>query len=249
MKLFGLPIIGLMLAVPSISFAGSNLNLGVSIEDYTWSEHINGAVQPKEHGNRLALFLDYANTKTGEYYFAYAGKIYGGTVPYDTCTMGACTPTVTTSDYLGMYNEVKLVVPSSYVNGIYALGFDYWTRNINNGYAPAINATVLGYTEQYNVFYVKVGANVKIGSKANVVLGMKQTLQNNEQILNSNIPGIHPGSSTTPYLEANFIVAEDLAIGLYYDGYNFAGGNPNAQALLQPASKMQAIGTKLTWLF
>jgi hypothetical protein len=38
-------------------------------------------------------------------------------------------------------------------------------------------------------------------------------------------------------------------LGVYYDTYNFKGGNPNSLGYFQPASKMQAIGTKLTWLF
>jgi hypothetical protein len=244
-------LIIIILATPSLSFAGSfdNFNFGIGLEDYTWTEQANLAIQPKERGNRLAIFIDYANVKKDDYYFAYAGKIYGGTVDYDSCTLGTCSPTITSSDYIGMYNEVKLIAPTTYVNGIASFGFDYWTRNINNGLIQSLGISSAGYTEQYNIFYAKLGADVKIGSKVNILLGIKQTLQNNEQIINSSLPAIHPGSSTSPYLEASYIVATDMALGVYYDTYNFKGGNPNSLGYFQPASKMQAIGTKLTWLF
>ena len=80
MKRFRLLIIILMLAIPSLSFAGSfdNFDFGIGVEDYTWTVQANSAIQPKDHGNRLAIFIDYANVKKDDYYFAYAGKIYGG---------------------------------------------------------------------------------------------------------------------------------------------------------------------------
>jgi hypothetical protein len=239
-----------MLAIPSLAFAGSfdDFNFGISVEDYTWTVQANSAIQRKDQGNRLAIFIDYANVKKDDYYFAYAGKIYGGSVDSNSCA-GNCSSAITSSDYLGMYNEVKLIVPTTYVNGIASFGFDYWTRNINNGLIPSLGVSSTGLTEQYNIFYVKLGANVKIGGKANIVFGIKQTLQNNEQILNSNNPGIHPGPSTSPYLEANYIVLTDMSWGVYYDSYNFRGSNPNSLGYSQPATKMQIIGTKLTWIF
>jgi hypothetical protein len=238
-----------MLNIPSLSFAGSldNFNFGIGIEDYIWTQQANPAIQPKEHGNRLAIFIDYANAKKDDYYFAYAGKIYGGTVDSNHCTTGNCPLMKTSSDYVGMCNEVKLIIPSTNVDGIASFGYDYWTVTMNQGFIPSPDTSITFSTVQFDIFYAKFGANLKIGSKANIVIGLKQTLQNNAHI--SNIPEIHPGSSTSPYLEANYIVLTDMSWGAYYDSYNFRGSNPNSLGYSLPATKMQTVGTKLTWIF
>ncbi len=151
------PYIALFFSVFStaaLSATPSGWQVGVGFEAYTWEETITGsAFKPKENGSRIALHLGWApSSESGNPYFAYIGKIYGGTVDYSTITIGGGVPSPTSSSYVGMVNELRGVIPTGSLALITGLGYDYWNRSIGDG-STATGAFVQGYTEEYGILF------------------------------------------------------------------------------------------------
>jgi hypothetical protein len=237
-----------------LAYADSNgiWQLGVGAENYTWKESPQGsATNPKESGNRLVLNIGWkpANTSSDPY-LTYAGKIYGGTVNYDTSTIATNTPVQTSTDYFGMRNEAIGVVPAKIIDLVAGLGYDYWSRSIADGSFVSGNTlySVQGYTETYSILFLRLGVSMKLFDSVELSGGIKHTLQNTES---SGLAGgdLHPGSSTSPYLEANYKITQSLSVSGYYDSWRFGQSAANSSGYYQPKSSMAAIGILAIWSF
>lgn len=237
-----------LLSVCSVSAyadSGKGWQFGVGAEKYTWKEYISGiAITPKESGDRIAIFLGWSPTDiSGKPYLTYVGKIYGGSVNYDTATIVGTVPTQTSSNYFGMINEARGFIPTNYFDVVVGLGYDYWTRSLADG-VTSTGTFVQGYTETYDIVFMRLGLSANIGSAFGLAGGVKRTLINNESALTGTM---HPGTSTTPYLEASYKLAPNIHVAAYYDAYRFSQSPVSGTGFYQPKSNMDALGIKFTW--
>ncbi|MDP2758952.1 MAG: hypothetical protein Q8O64_00910 [Sideroxyarcus sp.] len=221
--------------------------VGVGFERYTWKETASTiAIEPKESGNRLAIHVGWTPLKyDGNPYFAYVGKIYGGTVNYDTATIGGAIPVSTTTNYVGMVNEVKGMLPIGVIELVTGLGYDFWSRSIADGITNT-GTFVQGYTENWEILFTRFGIAANIFETVNFAVGIKYTLQNNES--GWGISG-HPGQSSSPYADVSFRVKPNLKLAAYLDTYNFQESKVTSSGIYQPKSKMTALGVKAIWNF
>jgi len=233
----------------ALSDTPAGWQVGVGLEAYTWEETIAGsAFKPKEKGSRMALHFGWKSAvKTGNPYFAYLGKIYGGTVDYNTITIGGGVPSPTTTDYSGMVNEIRGVVPSGIMSVVTGLGYDSWSRSLGDT-STATGAFVQGYTERYDILFMRLGLSANIVDRMEISGGVKRTIKNDET-LPYGLGTVHPGTSTSPYLEMSYKVGSNFDLAAYYDGWLFGQSRTSGAGLYQPASKMTAFGVKAAWLF
>lgn len=230
----------------SVSFTGAKM--GIGIEKYTWTEHPLGtAVTPKESGDRLAIFLGWKPRNTGsDPYVTYVGKIYLGTVDYNTFTIGTNLPVQTTTDYLGMSNEARAYVPIKFLNIVAGLGYDYWNRTIADGVtSTAVPVLALGYTETYGVMYLRLGVSAEIRHVVSLSGGIKHTVFATEEL--GSFGTLHPGTSNSPYGEVTYHMGQHSSIAAYYDSYRFSKSATNSLGAYQPKSNMNAVGIKYVY--
>ncbi len=224
------------------------LQVGVGIEAFSWEETITGvAVNPKEQGGRAALNLGWKQDKDiGTPYLAYQGKIYGGTVDYTTTTMTGI-PSPTSTDYAGMVNELRGVIPAGIMSATVGLGYDFWSRSIGNTVTSG-GLFVQGYTEKFDIFFLRLGLSANLLDKVEIAGGIKSTLSNSEE-LPYNLGTIHPGSSMSPYWDVTYRYSSNFNLAAYYDSWRFSESRVSGTGFYQPASRMSVIGAKAAWLF
>lgn len=237
--------------IPATAIAADQLpewNFGIGIEQYRWKETIEGvAITPKENGSRLALFLDWSPPEKSGKYFSYHGKIYTGTVPYDTASLTTLTPVTTTTDYFGMLNEVRGVFPTNVLDVVVGLGYDFWSRTISDG-ATATGTVVPGYTENWGILFARFGMSANLTESFNIAAGLKRTITNREEVNTMGITGVgHPGTSTSPYLDLAYKFDDGFSLGAYYDSWRFGKSPMHSSTVYQPKSNMDLFGIKAIW--
>jgi hypothetical protein len=236
------------LSFPCLADSGSfsGAKMGIGIERYTWTEHPPGvAGTPKETGDRLAIFLGWKPHNIGsDPYVTYVGKIYLGTVDYNTFTMVGNIPVQTTTDYLGMMNEARAFVPIKFLNIVAGLGYDYWNRVIADGLTSTL-VPVSGNTETYGVMYLRLGVSADIKHIVALSGGIKHTIFATEDV--GSFGTLHPGTSNSPYGEVTYNMGQHSSISAYFDSYRFTQSAANSLGFYQPKSDMNAVGIKFDY--
>lgn len=236
-------------------------NIGAGLENYTWTEYPAGAANtPKESGMRAAWFFDWAQEKDEGPQFAWHGKLYGGTVNYDTYVVSTGAPITTQTDYSGVMNEGQLFFRKDQGNYkldyIAGLGFDFWRRGIRN--------TGFSQIEDYSVLFLRLGMRLgksRMDAGFHAECGIKYPVSTWEDAhlpslgYTSN-PSISPSGVVSGYVELGYRIAPQFDVVGYYDSWRFdrsgevRTNKPTDPAgsywlVHQPKSDMDAIGIKL----
>jgi hypothetical protein len=222
--------------------------MGVGVEAFAWEETVAGVTpSPREQGARMTLNLSWKQEReAGAPYFAYVGKVYGGTVDYRTQTMSGI-PSPTSTDYVGMVNEVRGIIPAGIVSGVIGGGYDSWSRSIANTVTSG-GLYVQGYTEKFDIFFLRLGLAATLRDKVEISAGIKNTLRNSEELPYS-LGTIHPGTSVSPYLDIGYHHSSNFGVAAYFDSWRFGESTVSGTGFYQPASRMSVLGVRAGWTF
>jgi hypothetical protein len=242
------------LVVPATASAQLIVNGGV--EYFRWTEDTTPKV--KESGPIGFIGLSYRQPRDAGVLFGYSGKLWGGSVDYDGALMNSNTPISSTTNYIGLNNEIqaryrKAGTNGGSLDGVFGLGLDVWRRSLSSI-----------QKEDYSIVYGRVG----VESKANyagqwiVGLGIKYPLWTYENAhfdrlqagYDSN-PILHPGKEISPYGSIGYRFTQKFQLSAYYESLRFdrsdsANVLQNGQpfTVWQPASNMEVFGLRLEYL-
>jgi hypothetical protein len=239
------------------STARAELTLSASIDYFKWDESTTPRV--KESGPLFALGLAYTQDRDAGPLFAYRGKIWGGTVNYDGATLFGGTPVTSTTDYLGVSNEVqgrwrKPGKPGGNLDAVLGAGVDVWRR----GLSPA-------QKEDYAIAYLRLGleSGTDESSRWTAGLGFKYPVWTYENAhfdeigFDSN-PILHPGKQISPYGNLGYRFTPTLQVVGYYESFRFSksatvqatevANGLGPATLVQPATTMSIFGIRVEYL-
>jgi hypothetical protein len=243
-----------VLLMPATASAQLIINGGV--EYFRWTEDTTPEV--KETGPVGFVGLSYKQTKEAGVLFAYSGKLWGGSVNYDGADLFTSAPISSTTNYIGLNNEIqaryrKAGTNGGSLDGVFGLGLDLWRRSLSSF-----------QKEDYSIVYGRLG----VESKANyagqwtVGLGVKYPLWTYENAhfdrlgFDSN-PILHPGKEISAYGSIGYRFTQKFQVIGYYEGLRFDRSDsvdtvyvPTGQptSLFQPASSMAIFGLRLEYL-
>ncbi|MES1981923.1 MAG: hypothetical protein V4443_05535 [Pseudomonadota bacterium] len=240
-------------------------DIGGGAEMYSWVEITSAAGEtrkPKELGFRKAFSFNWEQDDVRDVMLGYRGKVYLGTVNYDTYIQmngspNDGDPVSTTTQYLGMTHEGQMTYRSSFgsyrLDYVGAAGWDWWKRTI--GYSQV---------EDYSILFVRGGIafdQPARGSGWHGGGGLKYPFFTREdshldaQGFNSN-PILTPGKDISFYAEISYRISKQLDVVGYYDSWRFSKSNvvisSNSSGsfhIWQPESSMDAIGLKAMFSF
>jgi hypothetical protein len=234
----------------------AEVTLNAGIDYLRWTESTTPEV--KETGPLYALGLAYTQDRDAGTLFAYRGKLWGGAVDYEGATLFGSTPVSSTTDYLGLSDELQVRwrkggKPGGTIDGVLGAGLDLWRRKLSSI-----------QKEDYAIGYLRLGVETGTDDLARwtASLGFKYPIWTYEnahfdQIGFDSNPILHPGKEISPYGSLGFRLTPALQVVGYYEGFRF-GRSATVQAnevsmglgpttLVQPATTMTVIGIRVEY--
>jgi hypothetical protein len=231
--------------------------VGSGLEDYHWVEFPQATRSPEEDGMRAALFVNWMQSGEQGALWAWHGKMYGGSVSYDTYLISNGEPITTKTDYGGANSEAqwhyRTDLAAHKLDYIGGLGLDVWRRSISSVGGNQI--------EDYMILFARAGMGV-VKSEKEVGMhgefGVKYPLATREDAhLNisgyTSNPQLYPVPLVSAYVEFGYSLPQGLDLVAYIDTWRF-NRSPSVSALdaagttwtiHQPQSNMDAMGIKL----
>lgn len=248
-------VVAAIVCLPAVSHA--QLTLSASVEYLQWEEDTSPAV--KEDGPLLALGIGYTQRRDSGFLLGYRGRLWLGTVDYEGSTLFTNQPVVSTTDYLGLTNELqgrwrKPLKNDKYrSNVLVGLGVDAWSRELS----PV-------QREDYLVAYLRAGVEFDSASEKTWLggIGVKYPFWVREDARLTDIgfdsnPELTPGSRLSGYAHLGYRFNTKWSVVGYADGYRFSKSDPvtvneirqglGTVTLVQPGSDMLFIGIKLEY--
>jgi hypothetical protein len=174
----------------------------------------------------------------------------------------------TDTDYSGMYGEIDGgyrfagAVQGVTIDVFGGMGMDDWRREINGG-VNSIGQTVSGFTEEYDVNYLRYGIGltlVEAYPSGYLQVGFRQPISINEQVrINGQTISLSPGELASAFLTYRILLGESRAasspgsyLKFYYAGYRLKKSEieivgPNQ--IWQPRSETDSLGVMLGYIY
>ena len=231
--------------------ASAEWGVGAGVENFTWKE--STSPQVKETGLRWVLDLTWTQSRDPGLSAGYNLKLYTGNVDYDGALLFSGIPVSGETHYRGMTNEVRAFyrLPTNW-SVLLAGGWDRWKRELS-----AFQA------EEWDVFYVRLGAEFNTATKQGVFggLGVKYPAWTRENgnfgdLGATNNPRITPGKDFSFYGTLGYRANQNWDVVAYYDSYRFKESSTVAvtfpgsiAGFFQPESRMDVFGMKVQYNF
>ena len=241
----------------------------LGVESFHWEEFDGGDSLLTEEGPRLTVgaFIGDALTVERGQFFSAQGGLYFGTVDYDGQTIETGEPVKTDTEYVGF--KAELLTGYRFggrvaVDLLGGVGVESWVRSLQDS-RLSDGTRVVGYDENYTVFYLKAGPGLAFGSEANrgrLAGGLKYPLITREVVDTSSLGcdgdlELEPKPAASAFLsyDQRFRLqsGRDLRLGVYYDSYRFDRSDPDYTycagigyaGFVQPESHMDVVGLQL----
>jgi len=243
--------------------ARGEISVGFGPEYFLWREfNTNGSQALDESGFRGTLNLNVEENRNQDFLFAYAGKLYFGTVLYNGQTLfPPYQPVNTDTSYIGFQNEGKLVFRQPMKNQfsldlVTSLGWDHWTRNIDPGHSNQL--------EKYDIVFLKFGPLFSHlnENKPWIGFGLKfPVLTFEDAHINSlgfdQNPILHPGGQVSFFFNIGYSITTHWELQFYYDSYRFSESPKenvtssvvSSGQVFQPQSDMDLFGALAMFRF
>ncbi|UCH46908.1 MAG: hypothetical protein JSU95_12470 [Betaproteobacteria bacterium] len=239
--------------LPAISHA--QLTLSAGLEYLQWEEDTTPAVT--EDGFLFALGVGYTQGRDSGFLVGYRGRLWTGVVDYEGSTLLTNQPVTSTTNYLGLTNELQgrwrrpLEGKKYRLDILAGLGIDAWRRELSSV-----------QREDYLVAYLRTGLEFDSASSNTWLagLGVKYPFWIREDAHLTNIgfdsnPELSPGGKISAYAHLGYRMSRWWSIVGYADGYRFSKSDPvtvtevrrglGTVTVFQPASDMLFLGVKL----
>lgn len=242
-----------VLSTISSGIASADWSASAGFENFRWKESTTPTV--KESGLRWALDLTWNQSRDPGLSAGYNLKFYNGNVDYTGATLFGGTPVNAEVHYRGWTNEIRAFwrMPQNAVDIVLAGGWDRWERDFTD--SPT--------KEDWDVFYVKLGADVNAGTSRGVFggIGIKYPAWTRENanftdIGASSNPRLRPGKKLSLYGNVGYRVNPQWDVIAYYESFRFKESNVVAVpfpagtlGFVQPESKMDVVGMKVQYNF
>jgi hypothetical protein len=247
-------MLGAALPLPCVAHA--ELTLSADVAYLKWTEVTNPEVT--ETGPLYGLGVAYTQDRDAGTLFAYRGKLWGGEVQYDGATLFGGTPVTSTTNYIGLNNELQVRwrkpgETGGSLDGVLGAGLDVWRRELSSV-----------QKEDYAVGYLRLGVESGADdfSTWSLSVGFKYPVWTYENAhfdeigFDSN-PILHPGREISPYGSLGYRFTPEWQIVAYYDGFRFSKSAPvqtnevamglGPTTLVQPASTMSVFGIRVEY--
>ncbi len=244
--------------------AAPELAVEVGVENFRWQEFDDqGHRLLTEQGPRLVAGAGLGNTvgRTAGWLYEFQVQGYLGQVDYDgQDSSGIFTSSDT--DYRGGRAEITTGLrrpgrksPLA-ADLLLAVGAEYWKRDINDS-RNANGAAVGGFTEEYTVYYGRLGAAISWPHRhgeSNFQAGGKRPFAIDEDVDVFNVT-LSPGEEWSAFAAYEYRLASSKGVSLvrlYYDSFRFAKSDPKSVGLStvwQPESDMDIWGISFTHVF
>jgi hypothetical protein len=231
--------------------------MSAGLEYLQWEEDTTPAVT--EDGLLLALGIGYTQQRDQGFLLGYRGRLWTGVVDYEGSTLFANRPVTSTTDYLGLTNELqgrwrRPLEDKKYRRDILAgLGIDAWRRELSSV-----------QREDFLVAYIRAGLEFDSASRKSWLggAGLKYPFWISEDAHLTDIgfdsnPELKPGGKISAYAHLGYRFSSKWTMVGYADGYRFSKSDPvtvneisqglGTVTLSQPASDMLFIGIKLEY--
>jgi len=250
-------VLGFCVAAAALSSpAAAEVFAGVGFERLRWTEDTVPAVT--ETGPLLAVVVGYTQDKSSGAVFAYRGRLYLGDVDYSGATLVGGTPIEGVTSYFGYANEAqgrwRRPIRDNYrLDMVLGIGWDRWRRELSDI-----------QKEDYDIVYLRLGAEVEIRSGQGWTLGAgaKYPIRTRENAHFTDLgfdqnPVLRPGRDVGGYAHIGYRFDGPWSAVLYYEGYRFKDSRPEevtsatlgAGAVYQPASSMSILGIRAEYRF
>lgn len=233
----------------SATAAWAEWSAGAGFESFRWKESTTPSV--KESGLRWALDLTWNQSRDPGLSAGYNLKFVNGNVDYTGATLFGGVPVNAEVHYRGWTNEVRAYwrMPQNAVDIVLAAGWDRWERDFTD------SAT----KEDWDVLYVKLGADVNAGTRQGFFggVGIKYPAWTRENANFTDIgasanPRLRPGKEVSLYGNIGYRVNPQWDVIAYYESYRFKESNVVAVpfpggtlGFFQPESRMDVFGMKI----
>ena len=238
--------------------AYAQLTLSAGLEYLQWEEDTSPAVT--EDGLLFALGIGYTQQRDSGFLLGYRGRLWTGVVDYEGSTLFTNQPVTSTTDYLGLTNELqgrwrRALKDNKYRSDILVgLGIDAWRRELSSV-----------QREDYVVAYVRTGLEFDTASRNSWLggIGVKYPFWVREDAHLTDIgfdsnPELKPDGKISAYAHLGYSFSTRWSIVGYADGYRLSKSDPvtvneisngfGTVTLSQPASDMLFLGVKLEYI-
>jgi hypothetical protein len=252
---------------------GSAISMLTGVEQYRWREFDTDKRQLlEESGQRYSVAANYDNLRrlnSGGLY-SVGGKFYLGSVDYDGETQLTSIPVQSTTTYVGI--QVDAVGGYRFASHMQGLdlfaggGLDFWTRSIDDSYAPGLGP-VYGGDEDYYTVFSKIGMGYfhQMGKVSQYLqAGVKYPVYVYEYAYQTNADNLtlHPKGRASFFARYRWEFGNTGRVHwgatLYFDSYRFsqsnlvldtANGVPTGYVVWQPESHQDVYGLQIGLYF
>lgn len=251
---------------------GQPFTLNVGVESFRWEEFSGGQRLLSETGPRLTAGIMLDHLLHGDLANPYSAEVRGymGFIDYDGQTQAGVSAR-TDVDYFGVSGEVMggvRLAGNSRVDLLGGLGFDTWTRDIQDGVA-ANGSPAYGYREDYFILYGKLGPGFRFvngATRSYLQFGIKYPFYTYEQVYLTTVGydsdvELEPGRKISGYARWRMNRGTEgeksrLGVSIYYDSFRFSAsgsklvtGGGSLYSVHQPESRMDVLGARLEYYF